>query len=883
MFWNLDEQYNCKMAGDWALIVVTLTFQIVQMRPSVKCAKINPLSILHRYLYPGDFTIGGILSQIYVFSNLLNFEEDPSSEVYDFTNVLTHNYQHILALQFAVETINENPSILPNITLGFHVLNSNFLARWTNRASMELLSTPDRFIPNYKCDVQNNIATVIGGPNSNVCLFMASILCIYKIPQFAYGSAAMMNDKSQGVFLHQLFPVLDHQYKGILQLLQHFQWTWIGVIYVDDDIGESFMENTLPIFMQDGICFDFAKTFPQVGFSSEIHPLALEGLKTVRIVMERTANTVLVLGEIQSIMVLRIMLQFSKFHEMPMKAKVWIFTAQMDFTSLPLLRSWDMDFIHGALSFAVHTRDIFSFPLFLQTRKLPSEKEDGFSRDFWEEAFQCSFSHSNIETKSGGICTGEEKLETLPGSVFEMSMTSHSYSLYNAVHAVAEGLHDMHFWTVNKRAIKGEGRREFLNQQPWKLHHYLKSNSFNNSVGETFTFSSQGELIAGFDIINWVTFPNQSFKRVKVGRVGSPGKVFIISEDTIIWPNDFKQVRPISLCNDNCHPGYSKTKIEGKSFCCYDCYSCPKGKISDQIDMEDCFHCSEDKYPNVDRNLCLPKGISFLSFEEPLGITLTLWALLFSFLTALVLYIFIKHRETPIVKANNQNLSYVLLISLLFCFLCTLLFIGQPTKLICLLRQTTFGIIFSIAISSVLAKTIIVVLAFMATTPGGGMRKWSGKQMASSIVLSCSLIQALIYIVWLVTGPPFPDVDMHSLMEEIILECNEGSITMFYIVLSFLGFLATISFTMAFLARNLPDSFNEAKFITFSMLVFCSVWVSFVPTYLSTKGKYMVAVEIFSILASSIGLLVCIFSPKCYIIVVRPELNNKEQLRRRKS
>ncbi|XP_034286055.2 vomeronasal type-2 receptor 26-like [Pantherophis guttatus] len=727
------------------------------------------------------------------------------------------------------------------------------------------------------------MVAIIGGPHTRTCLNMATTLCNYKFPQITFGSPPMTYNDNSALFVTWMFPDDIHQLKGILYLLLHFGWTWVGMICLYEEDMERFVQKSLPMFSERGICFDFIECLPKMMYGSEAAEMMEEADKLYRVIMGSTVTAVIFNAETTSIVTLRMMLSVLDSDDIPKerKAKVWIMPPQMEFTSILMQRPLSIDFLHGAISFALHSKELKGFQQFTQKKNPNFEKDDGFIRDFWKDAFECSFSSDITDEGAERICTGEEKLETLPNSVFETTMGGHSYTIYNAVYTVAHALRAMCSSKLKEVQIMDGRRWKYFFQSPWQLHHFLQQVSFNNSAGEQVSFGPNGELETGFDVFNWVTFPNKSFLKVQIGKIdpmAPPKKLLTISANDAVWPLIFNQTLPLSICNEKCPFGYSKVKIEEKLSCCYDCRQCPEGKIADQMDLDNCFPCPEDQHPNKGRDNCLPKTVTYLSFQEPLGISLATISISFSVISAMVLGIFIKHQDTPIVKANNRNLTYILLIALLLSFLCTLLFIGHPDQVKCLLRQSTFGITFSIALSCILGKTTIVVLAFMATKPGSKMRKWVGRRMANTIVLSVFMAQFTICVVWLAISPPFPDSDMHSIVEEIVLECNEGSTTMFYTVLGFMGLLTAVTFTVAFLARNLPDSFNEAKFITFSMLVFCSVWVSFVPTYLSTKGKYVVAVEIFSILASAAGLLGCIFSPKCYIIILRPDLNKKEQL-----
>ncbi|XP_069823894.1 vomeronasal type-2 receptor 26-like [Dendropsophus ebraccatus] len=698
----------------------------------------------------------------------MNYKEVPHKALT--MRPVSYYYTNLLAFFYTVDEINEDPSILPNLTLGYHIYDSCSDPRKAIKSVLQILSGPGHIVPNYSCTrKKKKVVGFIGDHYSWTTLPIAQILGIYPYSQISYGATdTLLNDRRLFPWVFRTFPDDHTTYSAISHFLSHFDWTWVGIISSDDDAGEKETRLLTNLLTSRGIC---------VAYVLKV------GIKVAMDQGRALSNT--------------------------QKGK-----------STPVV------------------------PVRLYVLK-DSAVEAVLSKRVGDkmQLHPCAFLSHKMSSAHGNYDIGNKEL-----LVIKVAFSEWRHLLEGANHSV---------------------------------HNYLQAIMCPDKSGlQRKCFTNNGDIKPGYIILN-VLAMNGTLIVNKIGqyKLDSTGALdFWVNVERVKWKNKKNEI-PRSQCSASCSPGHRKVTTSSIHLCCYDCIPCSEGEISNVSDSENCRKCPEDAWSNENRTLCVMKEMEYLSYtEDILSIAFSSLATFFWILTLLILLSFVSQRDTAIVRANNKNLSFVLLVSIMLSFLSVFLFLGRPVDTTCRLRQISTGILLSISISSLLAKTIMVYMAFRATKPGSVWSRWSGVTLPNCVLLICSSVQGVICMSWVTLSPPFQELDTHSYKEKMVVQCNEGSDLCFYSVLGYMGILAAVSFITAFLARTLPDSFNEAKYITFSMLVFCSVWIAMIPAYLSTKGKYMVAVEIFAILTSNAGLLGCIFFPKCYIILFKPELNTRKHI-----
>ncbi|XP_067245238.1 extracellular calcium-sensing receptor-like [Chanodichthys erythropterus] len=819
----------------------------------------------------GDFIFGGLfdVNFLTVFPEL-SFRtepEPPYCEQFDM-----ESFQQAQTMAFAIDEINKNPNMLPNITLGYHVYDNCMMLGMAFRAAISLTSGTEEFFSNQNCTGPPPVIGIVGDSSSTASIAISSILGLFRVPIVShYATCSCLSDRKKYPSFFRTIPSDAFQVRAMVQILKYFGWTWVGLIYSDDDYGIYAAQSFHQEMQLFGGCVAFSEILPHDNNHRDIQ-------RITGVIQASTARVVVAFSTPSFLIPLldEVVLQ-------NMTGRQWI-ASEAWATSLVNHAPRLFPFLRGTLGIAIRRGEIQGLLEFLLHLHSSNDPKNNMLRIFWEKMFRCSFETGSKETDGEQVkkvCTGQENLSTTDTPYTDVSELRASYNVYKAVYALAHALHDLMQCEEGRGPFSGNSCADITNLKPWQLVHYLQKVNFTTGFGDHVSFDENGNALPIYDVMNWQPSSDGSIRVQAVGVVNeeaATGMVLTLDDDALYWNFEPKQI-PRSVCSESCPPGTRRASRKGLPVCCFDCLPCRDGLISNTTDVNECTVCPDEFWSNPDRDQCVPKEVEFLSYEDPLGISLTTASLLGTCFCALVMVIFSHHRNTPIVRANNSELSFLLLLSLKLCFLCVLLFIGQPQRWTCQLRHAVFGISFVLCISSILVKTMVVIAVFKSSRPEGkSALKWFGATQQRCTVLVLTAIQVVICAVWLSTASPTPHKNNQYIRSKIVYECDIGSVAGFSMLLGYIGLLAAVSFMLAFLARNLPDNFNEAKFITFSMLIFCAVWIAFVPAYLSSPGKYAVAVEIFAILASSFGLLVAIFAPKCYIILLHPERNTKKAI-----
>ncbi|XP_036441304.1 extracellular calcium-sensing receptor-like [Colossoma macropomum] len=804
----------------------------------------------------GDFIIGG--------NFLIHYQKSSENKTYTRQplqlpcsgSMSFRGLRFARAMEFTIHEINNRTDLLPGITLGYQIHDSCGAVSMAIKAAFQFANGMGPFFNDTDSCSRSTAAAVpalVGESTSTVSISMTRMLGLFGIPQVShFATCACLSDKRQFPAFFRTVPSDHHQAAALAKLVKHFGWTWIGAVRSDSDYGHNGMASFLKAAQEEGICVEYSESLYRTDPRSKLERVA-------NVIRRSTARVIVAF--LQSGDMLFLLQELATRQPPPLQwigSEGWIIDPD-------ILR---FNMCAGAIGFGIPRSVIPGLREFLLDLSPEQALKSPLLTEFWESSFSCS-----LKGSSGGAreCDGSEDIRALQNPYTDTSQLRITNMVYKATYAIAHAIHG-----VICNDTQCDKSAKFA---PWQILDQLKRVNFTTKNGFQVSFDSSGDPLAVYELINWQVKKDGGLDFVTVGQYDSSrpkGQEFSMSK-AIIWMGGQTEV-PRSVCSESCPPGTRKAVQKGKPVCCYDCIPCAEGEISNKTDSLNCVRCPPEFWPNTQQESCLPKPVEFLSWDDTLSFILTVFSITGAFIAVCVAAVFCKHRTSPIVRANNSELSFLLLFSLTLCFLCSLTFIGRPSEWSCMLRHTVFGITFVLCISCVLGKTIVVLMAFRATLPGSNAMKWFGPPQQRLSVLTFTLIQVLICVLWLTISPPLPFKNLKYYKERIILECGLGSAVGFWAVLGYIGFLALLCFILAFLARKLPDNFNEAKFITFSMLIFCAVWISFIPAYVSSPGKFTVAVEIFAILASSFGLTFSIFVPKCFIIMFRPEQNTKKHL-----
>ncbi|XP_023555147.1 taste receptor type 1 member 1 [Octodon degus] len=755
-----------------------------------------------------------------------------------------HGYHLFQAMRLSVEQINNSTALLPNVTLGYELYDVCSESA-TIYAVLRVLSrqgTPQVEIQENLYRYTPRAMAVIGPDSTDDAATAAALLSPFLVPLISYeASSTALNAKRLYPSFLRTIPSDRYQVETLVLLLQSFGWVWVSLVGSSGDYGERGARALEDLATERGICIAFKGI---VSFSARVGDEEMQDMMSK---LARARTTVVVV--FASRQVARVF--FGSVILAKLTGKVWIasedWAISTHITSMSGIRGIGM-----VLGVAI------------QQRLVPGLEE-------FEKAYARGDKRAPKPCARGSWCSTNQlcrecqafTAHTTP-SLGAFSMSS-AYNVYRAVYAVAHGLHQL-LGCTSGSCSKGQVYPWQLLEQIYKVNFLLHE--------DAVAFDENTDPMSNYDVIAWDwSGPTWTF-RVIGSSTWAPVQL-VINKSSIRWHGKDNQV-PTSVCTRDCAKGHHRVTV-GFHHCCFMCVPCEAGTFLNKSDLYRCQTCGREEWSPEASHTCSPRTVAVLTWHEP--ISWVLWAAITLLLLLLLgtAGLFAWHLNSPVVKSAGGRLCFLMLGSLAAGSCSLYSFFGEPTLPACLLRQALFFLSFTIFLSCLAIRSFQLIIIFkFATKVPTFYYAWVRNHGAGRFVMLSSSAQLLICLTWLSVWTPLPTREYQRFPQLVVLECTEASSPGFLLAFTYNGLLSVMAFACSYLGKDLPENYNEAKCVTFSLILNFVSWITFFTAGSISQGPNLSVINVLAGLTSLSGGFSGYFLPKCYVILRRPDLNNTE-------
>ncbi|XP_015233219.1 PREDICTED: taste receptor type 1 member 1-like [Cyprinodon variegatus] len=772
----------------------------------------------------GDFLIGGLFD-IHQISDTV-FQDRSETITCSSQRLTLSSYRRFQVMRFSVEEINNSTDLLPSVTLGYEIY--DHCSDTHNFPSIfNLISVNGSIKPwNKPLTETSKVIAVVGTYTSTATLNFAPLFMTDLIPLVSYGAASSVfsNKYKFPSFFRTIHPNKD-VLKVVLMILKEFNWRWVSFLHIDDDYGRDGRDLFIKSIEDTEICLAYTK-----GLNTYTNYL-----KTLQTLISLKINVIIVFApEWTAEDLIKAAIKYN------ITNKVWI---AVDAWSLhkTLPKENGIRNIGTVIGIAEPILEIPGFRDFIHSFKALHQQED--KGKFCNQICNCT----NV--------AAEDIINADP---------SFSFSVYSAVYAIAHALHSVLQCGAGKCNSNVTVHHQMILPE-------LRRSNFS-LLNQRVQFDENGDpKYGGYSIVFW----NQSGEAENVGYYNfPPSSQFFINKSKIQWHKDGEV--PVSLCSQECPEGHYKVLQETHK-CCFTCTICKRGTyVNSTGDYYECTKCKEKEWSEEGSTTCHPRLVEYTPYSSGEAMMIILGTLIFVCLAAAIFVLFLHNYKSPVVKSAGGPMCFLILACLSLSCISVFFNFGIPTAASCVLKYFPFFLFFTVCIACFLVRSFQIVYVFKIATKYPILLSWWMKYQGQWLfIIVVFVIQTILLIHGYSSAPPTPEKITQQESKTIILWCNQNveALSGFLILFSILCFFC---FIFSYMGKDLPKNYNEAKSITFCLLLLVIIWIIYATTHLLNHSSYTSTFNALALLSSLYSFLFWYFLPRCYIIVFEPQKNTQQ-------